>query len=646
MRARSSLAAIAAAMACLHGCGGGGGSDSPPPPPPTYTVGGAVSGLTGAGLTLTNNGGNDLAVGANGNFTFSTAMTSGTGYSVEVKTQPTNPHQTCVVTNGTGAVGGSNVTGVSLGCTTNNYAVGGTVEGLAATGLVLRLNNSLDLAVGANGSFEFPGSYASGANYTVTVRTQPIGPFQTCVATNGAGVIAGSNINTSVSCTTDMFSVGGTVTGLAGSGLVLQLNDEQDLSINADGSFAFPDRLLRGTNYRVSIRSQTATHREVCAASSATGAGTTGSITNVRVTCAVVAGFVYASRAISSEDEIYGYGFHPVTGALLPARPEPLATVGRVRDMVVAPDGATLYVNDRLTIHAFAVDDDKGMLTEVGEPVELETIGGAYQMVISSSGGFLYVVQPLEDSIALLSIDSATGELSLEGNLAAVTAGQIAISPDGAFLYKLSTPGTDDSFCNCLSATLTTYTVDAGTGALTEVAALTLGDTNGLTIDPLGRFLYVRDDENLLPGVTRFTTIYPFSITAGTGALTAVNVSTRVSSNGFRMIGEPTGRFAYLVGGFNYVPEDNHVDAFSIEQSSGALIGVGSPPLVSGVIASDSSGRFLFVGNRQAAGTFDPNAPWHDGSTLLINRSGPSAGQLSGPGTGPGFYGTAVAVVE
>ncbi len=92
---------VAALTACSGG-GGGIGTPPPPPPPQTYTIGGAVSGLAGAGLVLQDNGGNDLTVTTSGNVTFSTALASGTAYSVTVKTQPTSPWQTCAVTNASG----------------------------------------------------------------------------------------------------------------------------------------------------------------------------------------------------------------------------------------------------------------------------------------------------------------------------------------------------------------------------------------------------------------------------------------------------------------------------------------------------------------------------------------------------------------
>ncbi len=99
----------------LAGCGGGGGGSAPPPPETsTYTLGGTVSGLTGAGLVLRNNGGNDLAIAASGDFSFVTPLASGAAYGVSVYAQPAG--QSCAVSNGAGTVAGVNVTHVAVSC--------------------------------------------------------------------------------------------------------------------------------------------------------------------------------------------------------------------------------------------------------------------------------------------------------------------------------------------------------------------------------------------------------------------------------------------------------------------------------------------------------------------------------------------------
>ena len=62
------------------------------------TIGGTVSGLSGTGLVLQDNGGDNLTITKSGPFVFPTAVTSGQNYSVKVATQPTNPPQSCSVT--------------------------------------------------------------------------------------------------------------------------------------------------------------------------------------------------------------------------------------------------------------------------------------------------------------------------------------------------------------------------------------------------------------------------------------------------------------------------------------------------------------------------------------------------------------------
>jgi len=81
-----------------------------------YTVGGTISGLTGS-VVLQNNGGDSLTSNSNGTFTFPTPVATGGTYNVTVQTQPAG--QTCTVTNGSGTIGGSNVTNVGVTCAAN-----------------------------------------------------------------------------------------------------------------------------------------------------------------------------------------------------------------------------------------------------------------------------------------------------------------------------------------------------------------------------------------------------------------------------------------------------------------------------------------------------------------------------------------------
>jgi len=102
----------------LSACAGGSSSG---PPSTKFTIGGTVSALANTKVVLRDNGGDDLSVSANGSFTFTTPVRSGEDYSVTVRTQPSDPEQTCEVTNGTGTAT-ANVMSVTVDCGHDEWA--------------------------------------------------------------------------------------------------------------------------------------------------------------------------------------------------------------------------------------------------------------------------------------------------------------------------------------------------------------------------------------------------------------------------------------------------------------------------------------------------------------------------------------------
>jgi hypothetical protein len=102
-------------------CGGGGGSSSSNGGTSSYTIDGNISGLTGTGLVLQDNGGNNLSVTGNGSVNFTTQLPTSSAYSVTVFTQPSG--QTCTVTNGTGTVNNADVTNVTVSCSANSTSL-------------------------------------------------------------------------------------------------------------------------------------------------------------------------------------------------------------------------------------------------------------------------------------------------------------------------------------------------------------------------------------------------------------------------------------------------------------------------------------------------------------------------------------------
>lgn len=103
-------------LMCVAGLASCGGGSSAGGSPGSYSIGGTVSGLSsGNSLHLLDNGADSLTVGANGGFTFTTGLASGSAYAVTVGTAPAG--ETCTVTGGAGAVASANITSVQVSCT-------------------------------------------------------------------------------------------------------------------------------------------------------------------------------------------------------------------------------------------------------------------------------------------------------------------------------------------------------------------------------------------------------------------------------------------------------------------------------------------------------------------------------------------------
>ena len=250
----------------------------------SYAIGGTVSGLAGMGLTLQNEGGDDLTVMADGTFVFPTSVLSGQAYDVTIAAQPVDPWQTCTVAAGSGGVAGADITNVAITCTTNAYPVGGNVSGLASS---VTLHNGADtVVVSSNGAFVFPTAVQSGGAYAVSVTAQPNNPTQTCTVSSGSGNVAGAGVTSvAVACVTNTYAVGGLASGVLGTGLTLQDNAGDDLVVNGDGTFTFPTPVPSGGTYAVTIKTQPSGPTQTCTLAGASGSIGASAVTSVSVNC-------------------------------------------------------------------------------------------------------------------------------------------------------------------------------------------------------------------------------------------------------------------------------------------------------------------------------------------------------------------------
>ena len=428
---------------------------------------------------------------------------------------------------------------------------------------------------------------------------------------------------------TPQYTVGGTVSGLVGSGLVLQDNGGNDLAIAADGSFVFSALVARGSAYAVTIKTEPTNPSQTCVLSAGSGTTIDANVSNVVVRCAIRSGrFAY----VSGHTGIYCYAVDAVTGALTALAGSPCDS-GVLTGVAVDPLGrfayATLSLSNEVT--AYTINSSTGNLTAI---VGSQLDGGGLNPVditVDPSDQFVYMAN-YGGGISAFTIDSVTGGLTAVSGSPFPTAPPIAgrnvpgvvsvtVDPTGKFLYAALdqgdisayvinsstgalTPVAESPFlagslpqsvrvdpsgryayvANANSNSISAYLVNSSTGALTPIAGSPFssgGGPAGLAVDPSGRFLYVTN------GSTNTNTVSAFSIDNGTGVLTPISGSPFGGANG------PSGASVHPSGKFLYVVNNGagSVSAYTIDSTSGFLTPISGSPFV----ASGSSGSYAIA---------------------------------------------------
>jgi hypothetical protein len=166
----------------------------------------------------------------------------------------------------------------------------------------------------------FAGAYALVACLSQTDRTyfddsRPTGEDASTGNDAGAGADTGNDVDVEAK-----YGIGGSVTGLLGSGLVLQNAGGDDLPIPGSGVFEFPTKVAPGTPYLVTVKTQPSAPAQICSIVGATGTVQYAHITNVSVVCSTSAfrvGGTVSGLAASGESVVLrnnGLDDHTVNG--------------------------------------------------------------------------------------------------------------------------------------------------------------------------------------------------------------------------------------------------------------------------------------------------------------------------------------------
>jgi DNA-binding beta-propeller fold protein YncE len=315
------------------------------------------------------------------------------------------------------------------------------------------------------------------------------------------------------------------------------------------------------------------------------------------VGCGSTSHYVYATLPAASQ--LAAFREDPYSGALTELSGSPYTVGDGARSLVLHPSGKFLYVanpgqgeND---ISLFSVQHN-GTLIEMPPRVSVAPLGSLPQLLVMDPGGnFLYVANALSNNISVFSIDSGSGALTeVTGSpfLVGATPLSMQITPSGSYLYVSVAAGNQNN------GSIISFSVNSGvlqnlTPALTPTGGV---NPNGLVIDPTGSFLYVAN--------TQSNSISIFAIGAtGTppGSLSEIPGSPLddAYNDPFALLIDAKGQFLYVANqGSNNVAvytlnSTGLPVALTTSTSTFAFAAESTPS----VLAEDPNGNYLFVGN-------------------------------------------------
>jgi 6-phosphogluconolactonase (cycloisomerase 2 family) len=503
------------------------------------------------------------------------------------------------------------------------YTIGGTITGLAPHVELVLTNNGGNrfVVVGQYNrpglTFTFPAKVTSGSGYSVAANAYGL----TCKVSGGDGIATADVTSVAVKCSSipngslSGYTVGGTVTGLVGQGLTLDIYNAANtahhavwlgtIAIVANGAYE-ATRVVDG--YGVLVSSQPQSPSQNCVIRFPWGSylfnldPLPDHIVDVDIVCGEFT-FV-ADRAANT---IATLNVDASSGALTQAVAPASSGQGPV-SMAMSRDKRYLYTGNSGSndISGFALDAGTGALTTIaGSPFAAGSgpAAMARSSVVTVGYGppvltdYLYVADKGSNDLRGFRIDQNTGALvALDpasyatgvGPAALVIAPTIAYGHSGIVYVA-----------NQIDATISAFLTDDYTGALTPVEGSPFPATvgvNGLAWGAAGKYLYA------LGGNGPDTTIRGFRIKpaigrADDGALSHLTAPDIALPSCNAIVADQQGVYLYAAAG-------SKVYEYAIGPQTGALSPLpGSPVAVganAGTLTIDPTNRFLYVGSGSA----------------------------------------------
>lgn len=316
----------------------------------------------------------------------------------------------------------------------------------------------------------------------------------------------------------------------------------------------------------------------------------TNVVTGLGLTVDAPLNLIFASGALSSSQPngaIAALAIDPATGSLsAPMVTLPVSGDQPNAPVAIGPSGNYIYVSTSTeSVAAYSVAANGTLAELTGSPFAIPGINcglfcspSANGLLYDANDTTLYVASENAFVIANFTVDTLTGALTWQWNTPAhFDPNAVAIDPSGKFLYATNTASAD------ISAYTITPTATSGGNPepLTPIAGspFAAGTTpNSLAVEPTGHFLYVNNSGD--------NTISVYSIDGITGALTPIGGSPFPITNGAggnnQLTIDPSGQYLYVASRVN----QGTVSAFSINPTTGALTQLPNSPYTTGTGAS------------------------------------------------------------
>jgi 6-phosphogluconolactonase (cycloisomerase 2 family) len=356
--------------------------------------------------------------------------------------------------------------------------------------------------------------------------------------------------------------------------------------VSPNGKFLFVANFSSGNAGSISVFSINASTGALTAI---TGSPFTGSGPANGITVDPTGKFVYVAA-----NGVDAYSVNQATGGLTAVTGSPYTTPAAPFGVTADPTGKFLYASifGNLTtsqtapdLITYSINPTTGVLTQIssqgvdgnqGEALAIATGTKA----VTYTPKFAYVTNQIDKTISEFTINDATGALTaLSGSRVFDTNGptMVTATPSGAFVYTANG-----------NNSVSEYSVNATTGALTRVSGSPitgLGSIAAMAVDPTSSYLLVVDGTNQL--------IDTYTISPTTGALTFLSSTSTPNKFSQAITFDPTGIVAEFVS-------SNSLDYY--RATNGTLVALAGtpsahPPLA---IASDASSQYAFVADNNA----------------------------------------------